>query len=280
MLERDVEEIVRSIGIPPCPAILTRLVQETRGDEPDYVKVGRLISGDVGLAAAVLQTVNSPFYGLRTKATSVSQALSLMGLRNVAQLVTGLLLKQAFPVASGKAMEQFWDVSSNVATISAWLAARLSAAERDDAYTFGLFRNCGIPVLLLKFSDYAGTLAAQQRDGTRRLIELEEENYWIDHCQVGHFLACRWHLPEPTCLAILHHHDYSLFTSLQTELTTSSLKLIALGLIAEHLFVRHCGEPSDIEWRIGGEAALRYLGISGTGLVALYDEMQELLSSA
>src|SRR5688572_3920629 len=99
-LNREAEGIARSIGIPPCPAILTRLVRETRSDDPDFARLGELIGGDVSLAAAMLKTVNSPFYGLRSKATSIRQALVLMGLRNVTNLVTGLLLRQAFPVSA------------------------------------------------------------------------------------------------------------------------------------------------------------------------------------
>ena len=91
VLDREAEEIINDIGIPPCPAILTTLMREMREDEPDFVKLGKLIGSDVSLAAAMLKTVNSPFYGLRSKATSVQQAITLLGLRNVAQIVTGLL---------------------------------------------------------------------------------------------------------------------------------------------------------------------------------------------
>ena len=78
-IEQEADRIVREIGIPPCPAILTKLLREMREDEPDYIKASKLISTDVGLAGAMLKTVNSPFFGLRTKATTVNQALQLMG---------------------------------------------------------------------------------------------------------------------------------------------------------------------------------------------------------
>ena len=71
VLDREAEQIVKDIGIPPCPAILTKLMQEMREDEPDFKRIGKLIGGDVSLGAAMLKTVNSPFYGLNRKATSV-----------------------------------------------------------------------------------------------------------------------------------------------------------------------------------------------------------------
>src|SRR5262249_39116975 len=104
-LSPEAEQIVKSIGIPPCPALLAKLVREMRNDDPDFAKLGELIGSDVSLAAVLLKTVNSPFYGLRAKATSIRQALVFVGLRNVTQLVTGLLLRQAFPAGANARME-------------------------------------------------------------------------------------------------------------------------------------------------------------------------------
>ena len=105
-LDREAEQIVKQLGIPPCPAVLTVFLREMRQDDPDLPKIGKLIGGDVSLAAAMIKTVNSPFYGLDNKATSVPQALALLGRRTVGNLVTGLLLRQAFPVSSGSFVEQ------------------------------------------------------------------------------------------------------------------------------------------------------------------------------
>ena len=93
-LDREAEQIVKEIGIPPCPGILTSLLREMREDEPDFKKIGRLIGSDVSLAAAMLKTVNSAFYGRKTKATSVQQALAMLGMRTVGTVVTGLLLRR------------------------------------------------------------------------------------------------------------------------------------------------------------------------------------------
>ncbi len=99
------EEAAKGIRLPPCPATLTKLLREMRDDEPDFVKIAKLISTDVSLAGAMLKTVNSSFYGLRTKVGSVHQALNVIGLRNAGQLVTGLLLRDAFPSGATDRMQ-------------------------------------------------------------------------------------------------------------------------------------------------------------------------------
>jgi len=196
VIDQEAEQLVKSIGIPPCPAFLTSLVREMRSDDPDFNRIAKLISGDVGLAAAMLKTVNPAFYGLPTKATSAQQALVLLGLRTVTHLVTGLLLQQAFPVAGGKFMERFWDMSSNIAAVAAQITRQIKSVSRDEAYTFGLFRDCGMPPLMIMFADYAQALAARVAHSERSISELEQEYCGIDHAQIGRYLAKSWHLSE------------------------------------------------------------------------------------
>ena len=280
VLDQKTEQIVRNIGIPSCPAMLATLVREMRAEEPDFARIGKLVTSDVGLAAMILKTVNSPFFGLKTKATSVPQALSIMGLRNVVQLVTELLLRQAFPFADGEMMETLWEDSSSIAAICAWLAPRVRGVERDEAYTFGLFRDCGILTLMLKFSDYPRLFAASRTVDTIPLTEMEQKNYQIDHCQVGHYLAKSWHLPEPIYLAILSHHTSLAHTGRQTALAVASLKLIALGLVAEHLLGHYREGPASVEWQVSGASALECLGFSHADLITFTKEIHSLLAPA
>jgi HD-like signal output (HDOD) protein len=262
-LDREAEQIVKDIGIPPCPAILTRLLREMREDEPDMQKTGTLIGSDVGLAAAMLKTVNSPFYGLRSKASSVMQALVLLGLRNVGQLVTGLLLRQAFPVANSEQMEDFWESSSRTAMYSAHLAGKVRGVSRDDAYTFGLFRDCAVPLMMRKFRDYYETHDAAARAPDKSVTEVEQELYAVDHTRIGWQLANSWELPEGTCQAILHHHDYArVFSEEVEELPGHAVKLIAVALVAEQLFRSLSAGTACPEWKKAGTRALEVLGMS------------------
>ncbi len=64
-------EGLKKISIPPCPAIVLALLEESRRDEVDFVRISRMIAGDVALAASVLKTANSPFFALRRKVQSV-----------------------------------------------------------------------------------------------------------------------------------------------------------------------------------------------------------------
>jgi HD-like signal output (HDOD) protein len=254
-------------------------VREMRGDEPDFAKIGRLIGGDVGLAGAMLKTVNSPFYGLRSKATTVPQALSLLGLRNVAQLVNGLLLRQVFAESDNSAMEEFWESSLSIALIAAWLAPRVKGVNRDDAYTFALFRDCGIPVLMTAFKDCEPAHRGSDAANNELTRTIEIERYGVDHASVGYKMATSWLLPDATCEAVRHHHDYAELNDGEAGIPGSSIKLIVLALAAEWLFTMHTSGTKCPEWDEAGNLALQQLGIAQEQLEAFMPEIGDILSS-
>jgi HD-like signal output (HDOD) protein len=275
-LHREAEQIVKNIRIPPCPAVLTKLLHEMREDEPDFAKIGHFLSGDVSLAAMMLKTVNSPFYGLHTKARSVPKALALLGLQNVAQLVTGLLLRQAFPVGDNEAMEEFWDASSNIALITAYLARKVHGVNRDDAYTFALFRDCGIPAMMSGFRDYQTVLADARIKDAKCITDVENDRYGTNHALTGYHLAKSWLLPEATCEAVLGHHDYASLKAAPAGALTPCAKLIALALTAERLFVKQSLGSESPEWRMHGDFVLEQLDITQSEFDASAQEIESM----
>jgi HD-like signal output (HDOD) protein len=267
-LNREAEGIARSIGIPPCPAILTKLVREARNENADFTKLGDLIGSDVSLAAAMLKTVNSPFYGLRTKATSIRQALVLMGLRNVTNLVTGLLLKQAFPVSANAGMEEFWEYSMGVARVSACLGRHVRGIEADLSYTFAVFRDCGIPAMMNGFTEYVPPYLAKDPGG-KLVTEVEEEAFGIHHAFMGYYLAKEWLLPDAVCQTVLWHHDLPALQEGRAELPASGVRIISLGLVADHVYVSHALGAACHEWGDHGAFALETLGMTASDLEEL-----------
>jgi HD-like signal output (HDOD) protein len=242
------------------------MMQEMRSDDPDFVKLGRLIGGDVGLAAAMLKTVNSPFYGLCTKATSIQQALTLLGLRNVAQLVTCLLLRDAFPGGSSDSMDEYWESSAAIARISATLAQEFTYVHRDEAYTFALFRDCGMPPMMVNFKDYEPIFPGMKVPNDANVVEYENDEYGVNHARVGCQVAKTWLLPEEIHQAILWHHNYQAVQDGSAGVAVASSRNIALALAAESVYVKLKMGIHSAEWRKGAGFALAALDITQSDL--------------
>jgi len=266
--DANADKIVQEIGIPPCPATLTKLLRETRVEEPDFRRVARLIGGDVALASAILKVTNSPFYGLRSKASSVQQALALLGLNAVTQLVTGLLLRQAFSGVAGPGMERYWKTSMATSLIAAMLCREAASGDTGIACTYGLFRDCGMPVMLQKYPVYADIFDGSALAAGDLVQELENERYPSNHASVGAQLARSWQLSESMCFAILHHHDLLYSSEMIEQAPAEAIKLVATGLVAEQLYCLATSETCR-EWAAAGDWALFELGITQEKFAAL-----------
>ncbi|MBI3221487.1 MAG: HDOD domain-containing protein [Nitrosomonadales bacterium] len=274
------ERAIMDLGIPPCPGILDRFMAEAGKDEPDYKRLVGIIGADVALSASLIKTANSPYFGMRQRVRSVNEALAILGLKASSRAVAGIILRNAFPHVLN--LERFWDASARIARVSGWLAQQLLIAGllAEDAYTFGLFRDCGIPVLLGRFARYGETLAAANQDSVLGFTEIEEMQLPTNHAMVGCILAQSWWLPEEICLAIRNHHDVTALESAEFELPMLSRRLIATSQFAEHIVQRQLGLSLTEEWSKLGMVCLRLLEIDEARLEDLYVKAVPIVSAA
>lgn len=273
------ERSIHNVGIPPCPAILKRFMDEANKSEPDYTRLASIIGTDVSLSAGLIKTANSPYFGIRQRVRSANEALTILGLKISTRAVAGIILRKSFPHSPN--LERFWDASTRIAQISGWLSNRLdlNGLHAEDAYTFGLFRDCGIPVLLRRFPNYEAVLVMANGDAERSFCKVEEAELPTNHAVVGCMLAQSWWLPEEICLAISNHHDLAALESDSTTLPALSRNLIATSQLAEHLVQRLLGLSITQEWTKLGAACLKLLEMEEAQLEALYAEVKPFMTA-
>ncbi len=265
----EAARLARELGIPPCPAILLRFSDEMHKDEPDLRRLAGFIGKDVALSAAMLSAVNSPFYGLTRKAANVQQALSILGLRAGANLLTTLLLRNAFPSSSGALMQRFWDDSAQLAETAADIARDVTTINRDDAHTYALFRDCGMAVMISKFRDYAEVLDLHAGRPSPELILAEETRYRFSHARVGYALARGWLLPESLCKSILYHHHIAQVAAGVAETAAADPGLVAFGQLAEQVFALRNGRGLRPDWPASEAFVLHALRLKPEQIVAM-----------
>lgn len=280
MLENTLDqEVVRHLTIPPRPDIVSVLFEEMSRDEPDLGRVSKRIAADVGLAAAMLKAANSPAFGLNRKVRSVAQAVDFLGMRNVSGIATGLVIRHAL---SGKdknsGSEHFWDAAEKTALICARLARKLRGIPVDEAYTFGLFHDCGIPLLMRRFPGYDDTLRRANLDDERSFATVEEDDVGTHHGAVGYFLTRSWQLPDDFCRAILWHHDTEVFAD--GEVAEPVRNFVGIVHLAEHILNLLVYESATIEWSRFAAPVLRHFGLDNEDFIDLVDEAREAIAGA
>ena len=268
----SIEQLLKQVTIPPRPALLIELDRELGGAEPDFRAVAALVGKDVGISAAMLKTLNSPLFALRSKIGNVTQAVQLLGMRNVRNIVTGLMLRNM--VGAGQNLERFWDSAEKVAAINAYLCSILPKTPRDEAYTFGLFRDCGIPILMQRFPEYRDTLKRAAGDD-RPMPVVEDERHGTNHATVGYMVARSWGLSDAICQSILRHHDIDMINGKDSTVPLAHT-LVAINFFAEHLNDPMLRMRQDSQWELHGEMVLDYLGITHKEYVEIQDDVMGL----
>jgi HD-like signal output (HDOD) protein len=93
LTQEQINNVLMGIKIPPQPQIMVDLQIEQIMPDPDLKRIAALIRRDVGLAGTILKVVNSSFYGLSNKITSIDQAVSLIGLDSIINIINGVSIK-------------------------------------------------------------------------------------------------------------------------------------------------------------------------------------------
>ena len=264
-----------NLSIPPRPEVVNLLLAEKDKEQPDLRRVAQAIMADVGLAGAMLKAVNSPAFGLRRKATNVATAVDLLGMKQVATLAMGLVLRHV--EGGGPAMDRFWDTAEKVALTTSYLAGRLRGIGREEAYTYGLFHDCGIPMMMQRYPDYKTVLLQANQAYDEAFTEVEDKALGTHHAAMGYFLAKSWYLPDDLCQAILRHHETGVYDP-GAGAGEGVLTMIGIGHIAGHVHHTYMRTGDDAEWAKFKPLVCRHFGLDQEDLINLLEDAQGFLT--
>lgn len=198
--------------LPSVPELYRDITAQLDSPEPSIKAVAALIERDMGMSARVLQVVNSPYFGLRTRVTSASQAAMLLGIEVVRTLVLGVHL---FSELGDKGLphsfpgKELWHHSLTVASFAKELATAegLPIRASEEAFTAGLMHDLGKVVLASgKREAYAEVIHRVRTDNVP-WHEAELEILGVTHTDVGGYILKLWGLPDAIVEAVTLHHD-------------------------------------------------------------------------
>jgi len=189
------------IDIPAQPQALVQLSLLLADDDINLQAAASLIEGDMALASAVMKAVNSSLYGLKGRVQSVQQAITYLGMREVAAITFELGLRAAFPPAPE--LEPLWQRAAQRGLLMGRLANKL-ALDAWAAHSAGLFEECGKAVLFRHAPDhYRAMLRAAASD--TELVTLEHTGFGVSHDALGAALCESWGLGPAAVSSVRHH---------------------------------------------------------------------------
>lgn len=283
-IEEPTEKLLNGIILPPMPATLTGINSERAKAEPNLGEIARLIERDISVAGAVIKAINSPLFGLRRKLESISQAVFLLGLDNVMNLVTAMSLRSAMQAKKFPALDRFFDTAQNVAIMMSSLAGDLGVMPSGQAYLLGLFHDCGIPLLIQKYPEYQEIVRTAKTTVNRSITVVEDERIGTDHALVGYFVGRSWKLPNAICLSIRYHHcAYDLLaasqrTTQRDEDIDALTNAVALLTMADFISYRLGNREEYHDWDLAGPSVLAHFKLTPQAFELLEKETCEKLA--
>lgn len=188
--------------------MLKKIVEDSNKTAKDAAMV---IEGDAALAIKLLKIVNSAFYGFPSQVASIAKAITLIGTRELQNLVLGALIVERFSNLPGQhfSIHDFWARNLRCALISRELDILFGKRYADTAFLCGLIHNVGqlvfyrrIPVLAREVDLLLQSQMQLAADGE---VRIEQDVIGFDHFQAGAELCKLWKLPEVIVESIRLH---------------------------------------------------------------------------
>lgn len=198
--------------MPSFSTTITKVLQICNRLDTSPLELNRVISLDPVLTGSLLKLVNSAYYSLGKRVSSVPQAIILLGVNTVKNLALSTAIIGSLGSRNalcGLSQEDFWAHSLGVGVISRSLAELqgVSPEAREDYFVAGLLHDLGkIPLNHCCPAQYPLVLKFSQRERIS-LVEAERDVLGMDHGAVGALIAEKWRLHRDLFDVLLHHHD-------------------------------------------------------------------------
>jgi HD-like signal output (HDOD) protein/CheY-like chemotaxis protein len=205
LINDQLRRVVGGLGtLPAAPAIYAALTAALADPDVDIRELAAIVTRDIGLAARMLQLVNSAYCGIAQRISSIETAITILGLNMVRHLALTVEVFRSFGGPDGAGFEELERHSSLTARIARKLAPDRRTA--DVAFAAGLLHDTGKLVLMRRASGaYRAAVELAARSGTS-VFEAERASLGATHAEIGAYLLGLWDLPDAIIGPVAHHH--------------------------------------------------------------------------
>ena len=195
--------------LPTLPGIAIKILEAVKKEESSLQEIADILSTDPTLSAEVLKAINSPFYGLSTKVTSVSHAVNLLGINTVKSLALSFSIVHTLNSEETKGFDYkaFWKDSLIAAVSAKVISKRILPMFSEDAFFLGLIHNLGMLVANQLMADQYKLVIDSMENTKCRLHEAESNILGFNHMELGEYLIDSWHLPKSFSTPTRFHHE-------------------------------------------------------------------------
>src|SRR5574344_421847 len=200
---QDLNELVNTLKeVPAMPNVIVHALNIMKDPDSSMRELADIISYDQSLSTKVLTLVNSAYYGFAQQISSISRAITILGMTKAKNIIITVAMR---PMLINQGDKELWQHSIKVAVGCQYLAQYLKIMDPDDAFVVGFLHDLGKIVLNIKDSSEYKRVKNLVKMGAD-VVETEQMIFGADHTQAGSLLAKKWQLPLLITNTIKYHH--------------------------------------------------------------------------
>jgi HD-like signal output (HDOD) protein len=232
--------------LPSLPKIYFELNTALADENSTVSDIAEIFSRDMVLSAKLLHMINSPYFGMNRIISNLSDAINLIGLQKLNNLLLSVHVKTAFPVLNADMalyMEYLWLDAARVAELARLIAiSENQQGDRpDQAYLGGLLHNMGLLIFMSRGGEQLKTLMEQVKNTDTPVAELETAIFGFTRSEATAYILSLWKIPPRIVEAILLQNtpnltDYDGFNALSAVHIAACLLRPSVMSECERLF--------------------------------------------
>ena len=200
------------LRMPSFSTTVAKVLEVCNSPKTSPNELNKVISLDPVLTGKVLTLINSAYYSLPKKVSSLTRAIIMLGINTVKNLALSTAIMGS---VGGKGSfhaldtDDFWTHSICTGVTSKILAASIGvpAAQREEYFVAGLLHDLGKIPLNNRFPDEYTQALEMANAKQISLYQAEDLTLGINHCLTGKMIAEKWKLSEALGDAIYFHHS-------------------------------------------------------------------------
>ncbi len=205
-MDKTIELVNGVKDIHAMPTVIVKALNIMKKPTASMKELGDIVMFDQSLTIKFLALVNSAYYGFSQQISSISIALSLLGMVKVKNIIVAVAMK---PMMSNQGDKELWRHSMQVASGCEYLANLTKIMDSDEAFISGFVHDVG-KIVLHMTNDKMYSKVISLVDEGADILATERKYFDSDHVKTGSLLAKRWQLPILLANTISYHHNPSL----------------------------------------------------------------------
>lgn len=198
-LEDFVNIQLSDIKIPTLPTVTVKVMLFDISNPNNGVpELEKLIQVDKGVTANLLKIANSALYGRSGSIKNLKNAITLMGVKTVKNLV----VYQGTMKISAKLKGELYKTHLQylpilTALIAFDLATPLGLKKlQQDLFLCGLLQKIGMTIFAVNYAEEYSEMIKSSEQGQKTLMQWEDEKFGIDYIELSLKVFERWNIPK------------------------------------------------------------------------------------